>query len=66
MTFRKRPVYLGIWLTTAEYRSLAARAERETKGNQSEMTRRLVAYAIDRMPVDWPMSWDKSESELSP
>lgn len=45
--------YLPIRVSEDGHRELQRRADEETDGNVSEMVRRLLKYAITRMPRGW-------------
>lgn len=49
---RKRPHFVGVWLTERGARAVADRAESE-KTSKSEMVRRMLAYATLKMPAGW-------------
>lgn len=49
---RRKPVPLR--MHDGELTPVQTRADAETGGELSEMLRRLVAFAVPRMPVDWP------------
>jgi hypothetical protein len=49
---RKRPNFMGVWLSDNGARTVTERAEAE-KVSKSEMLRRMIAYAVWKMPRGW-------------
>lgn len=49
---RKRSNFMGVWLSDNGARSVTVRAEDE-KVSKSEMLRRMIAYAVWKMPRGW-------------
>lgn len=49
---RRRPHYIGVWLTEPGARAIKDRAEAETTST-SELIRQMLAYAILKMPKGW-------------
>lgn len=49
---RRRPSFVGVWLSESGAAQIAERAELE-KVDKSEMLRRMLAYAIWKMPKGW-------------
>ena len=52
MAVRKRPRFVGVWLSEAGATAIEKRAEAE-QTSKSEMLRRMLAYAITKMPKEW-------------
>lgn len=52
MTGRRRPCFVGVWLSESGAAQIAERAELE-KLDKSETLRRMLAYAIWKMPRGW-------------
>jgi hypothetical protein len=52
MANRTRPNFVGVWLTDEGERAIKDRAEAE-QVDKSEMIRRLLAYAMWKMPKGW-------------
>ena len=52
MANRKRPHFVGLWLSEAGLASVEDVAERESLG-KSDVLRLLLAYAVRRMPKGW-------------
>lgn len=52
MTKRKRPHFLGVWLSASAKDAIDAEAK---AGNtsRSETVRRMLAYAVWKMPKGW-------------
>lgn len=49
---RKRPRFVGAWLSEAGFAAVDSRAKDE-KASRSDMVRRMLAYAAWRMPRGW-------------
>lgn len=49
---RKRSNFMGVWLSDAGARAVEVRAEEE-QTSKSEMLRRMLAFAVARMPRGW-------------
>lgn len=49
---RRRPKFVGVWLSEAGYAEVDKRAKAEPT-SVSEMVRRMLAYASQRMPKEW-------------
>lgn len=52
MANRKRPRFVGVWLSESGAARITERAEVE-KVSKSEMLRRMLAYAALKMPKGW-------------
>lgn len=52
MANRRRPRFVGVWLSETSAARIAQRAERENV-SKSEMLRRMLAYAEWKMPKGW-------------
>lgn len=56
-------LYLSLWASPRLAQIITWRAEAETGGNRSKMLRRLVTYAVHRMPPEWPDTARDSDVE---
>jgi hypothetical protein len=52
MPNRQRPRYVSVWLSDAGREALDARAAQENL-TRSDLVRRLLTYAAQRMPRGW-------------
>lgn len=52
MANRKRPRFVGVWLSETGAQAIEQRVEAEHT-TKSEMLRRMLAYATTRMPKGW-------------
>lgn len=52
MANRKRPRFVGVWLSEPGARAIEQRVEAE-QTTKSDMLRRMLAYATSKMPKGW-------------